>query len=277
MAGGCEYPSPAKLSGISRRFFKIPKSIICDNGVGDKLVTAFSFFSVRKGLDDKAMFSLNGVVEWSGRKPNRCSSGANAKFEKAIAHLERSGWLSLDDGLSNTRCCTARVNMRKVDDECDSGYFAIVYLDELEKMLGWTNPNPKDTLVTSDILLRVFACIRMLIRRRPNKVPPDDDVERRRLRWPEAWSGYYRDIGDDLGISARVVSVAVDALCEIGLLYSEALPRTRVNGRWVTNHTVFCNAYKREGQCLLASGEEYYMREIENKKRMLNLIGNGGA
>lgn len=272
MAGEYEYPSPKKLSGISRYFIKIPESIIYDNESGDKLVTTFSFFSVSKGLDDRSMFSLNGVVEWSGKKPDRHSYGVNSKFKKSIERLEQNGYIYLNGEISNTRCCVANVNMEKIHEECDDYNFAVIYVDELEKILDWNNSNSRDAFINNDVLLRVFAYLRMLIKRRPNKLAKDDnDVDKRKLRWPESWNGYYADMSEELGISARIMSDLVNVLCDIGLLYTESLPRIKVNEKWKTSHTLFCNTYKREGQYLLASGEEYYKIEIKNKKKILNI------
>lgn len=274
MSGKYEYKSPKKLDGVSKYFIKIPESVIFDDKAGSKLITAFSFFSIAKGLDGNAMFTLNGIVEWSGKKPDRRSDGINCKFKKSIERLEGLGYISINGEPSNARCCVASIDMDKINKECDEFDFSIVYVDEIQKILAWKNQNQKDSFVNCDVMLRVFAYLRMLIRRRANKLPPDDeDIEIRRARWPEAWNGYYGDMAKELGISPRAMSSAVDALCDIGLLYAESLPRTKVGGKWKTSHTIFCNAYKREGQFVLAGGNEYYMREIENKKKLLKMAG----
>ena len=69
-------------------------------------------------------------------------------------------------------------------------------------------------------------------------------------------------------IGSKVVAV----LNEIGLIYSESLPRINKDGKWRTDRTVFCNAYKREGGKLLDDGSEYYISEIDRKKRKLKII-----
>jgi DNA-binding transcriptional ArsR family regulator len=83
------------------------------------------------------------------------------------------------------------------------------------------------------------------------------DINIRRLKNPEAYDCYYFEIAEELGLSARTVSKAVSALNEIGLVYSEPLPRIKYENKWRTDHTIFCNAYKREGNYLLANGNEY--------------------
>lgn len=279
-----EYPNPRRLEGDSGVCFAIPSSIIFEDDPSGKLVSAFSFFSVSRGLNCKAMFTLNAIAEWDGKKPSRVAGGTNSKFADAISVLADKDYLSLDGDLSNTKCCIATFNKDKVSKECDDGRFAVVYLDELNMMLGWSNENKKDVSLTNDTLLRVFAYLRMLIYRRRNRLMPEEkgrgsnlveDVAIRRKKSPDAYNGYYQDMAEELGISPRVMSKAVEVLCNMGLLYSEPLPRMKINGRWKTTHTVFCNAYKREGQYLLASGSEYYGVEIANKKKKLNIIGSG--
>ena len=66
------------------------------------------------------------------------------------------------------------------------------------------------------------------------------------------------------------MSKAVAVLNELDLIYSESLPRIKYENKWRTDHTIFCNAYKREGNYLLISGKEYYQLEVENKKRKLS-------
>ena len=102
------------------------------------------------------------------------------------------------------------------------------------------------------------------------------DIEARRIRSPEAYDCYYFEIAETLGLSTRIISKAIDILNHLGLIYFESLPRIKYhdgnNEKWRTDHTVFCNMYKREGNYLLASGNEYYLLEIKNKKRKINII-----
>lgn len=278
-----EYSNPVGLSGDSGIYFSVPASIILDADGNDKRVTAFSFFSVRRGLDCGVTFSINAIVEWLGRKQNRNSNGINGKLSQAIKRLRDEGYVSFSDKLGNSSCINATFDMEKVSDECDQGWFAVIYFDELKKIMDYRNPNSKDAFLNNDVILLVFAYLRMRIHRRRNRLYESEinvgnehshecDVMARRVRMPEAYDCYYYEIAEELGISVRTVSKAVAVLNEIGLICSEALPRINKDGKWRTDHTVFCNAYKREGGNLLAEGSEYYMSEIERKKKKLNAI-----
>lgn len=277
-----EYDGKVALDGRSAISVPIPESIIFDGDGGDKLVTAFMFFYVTRGIDSRVMFTVNWMVEWSGRKPNRHTGSINDKFSDAIGRLVDMGYLSLDGQPSNSKKCVASFDKCKVSDSCDGGYFGLVYLDELDKIMSWTPTCGRD--IDNDLLLRVFAYLRRKIVRRRNEMFGDEvdrdgrndhgyDVEQRRLRRPDAYNGYYCDMAEELGISAKSMSRAVEALCDMGLIYVEQLPRTKADGKWRTNCTVFCNAYKREGGYLLSSGSGYYAIEVANKKKLLRSIG----
>ena len=277
-----EYQNPVKLNGDSGIYFSVPDSVILDADANDKRVTAFSFFSIRRGLDRGVSFSINSIVKWIGRKQNRNSNGINGKLIQAIERLRDDEYISFSDKLTNSSCIDATFNTCKVSEECNRGRFAVIYFDELKKILDYKNPNSKDAFLNNDVILLVFAYLRMEIYRRSNSLRPEEinignkrshelDVETRRIRCPEAYDCYYYEIAEKLGISARTVSKAVVVLNELGLIYSESLPRVNVDGKWRTDRTIFCNAYRREGGYLLKDGSEYYLPEIDRKKKKLRI------
>ena len=280
-----EYSSPIELDGFSSNYFVIPASIILGTDIGEKRATVFSFFSIRRGLDYRLLFSVNNIVGWMGKQPNRHSNGINNKIIQVIKHLKGWGYLRLSEEITNSICVEAEFNLLKISKECEQERFAIVYLDELKKILEYQTLNSKDAYLNNDILLLIFAYLRMKIFRRRNKLLPEeinvnnngdiqDDIKHRRIRNPDAYDCYYFEIAEELGLSARAVSKAVTALNEMGLIYSEALPRIKYQDKWRTDHTIFCNAYKREGNNLLVGGAKYYVVEINNKKKKLNIIDN---
>lgn len=280
-----EYSSPVELDAISGNYFAIPASIIMDTDMTEKRATVFSFFSIYRGLNSSLFFSINNIVKWTGKQPNRHANGINSKIIHVIEYLKDGGYLTLSEELNNSSCIEATLNLAKISEECDNDRFAIIYLDELKKIMDYQNPNAKDVFLNSDVILLVFAYLRMKIYRRRNKLFLEEisvdnqnnhqlDIDTRRLRSPDAYDCYYYEIAEELGLTARTVSKAVDALNEIELIYSESLPRIKYENKWRTDHTVFCNTYKREGNYLLISGSQYYLNEIENKKRKLNIVDN---
>lgn len=280
-----EYSSPIELDAISGNYFAIPASIIMDTDMTEKRTTVFSFFSVYRGLNSSLFFSINNIVKWMGKQPNRHANGINNKIIQVIELLRDGGYLTLFEEINNSTCIEANLNLSKISQDCEYDRFAIIYLDELKKILSYQNPNPKDSFLNSDIVLLVFAYLRMKIYRRRNKLFPEEinvnnknnhqyDISMRRLRSPDAYDCYYYEIAEELGLTARTVSKVVTVLNELGLIYSESLPRNKYKDKWRTDHTVFCNTYKREGNYLLANGESYYLSELENKKKKLNIVDN---
>lgn len=278
----CEYRNTAELKGDAGIHFSVPASVILDADANDKRLTAFSFFSIRRGLDRGVTFSVNSIVKWIGRKQNRNANGINGKLIQAIEKLRDDGYVSFSDKLTNSSCVEAEFDMSKVSDECSRGRFAVIYFDELRKILDYRNLNSKDAFLNNDVILLVFAYLRMEIYRRSNRLRPEEinvgnkgshelDIETRRARCPEAYDCYYYEIAEKLGVSARTVSKVVEVLNELGLIYSETLPRVNVDGKWRTDRTIFCNAYRREGGYLLKDGSDYYLSEIERKKKKLKI------
>ena len=280
LSGHYEYSSPMELDSVSGNYFAVPASIIFDTEMTEKRTTVFSFFSVYRGLNCNLFFSINNIVKWMGKQPNRHSNGINTKIMQIIERLKGEGYLTLSEELTNSSCIEATFNLSKISHECDNERFAIIYLDELNKILSYQNPNTKDAFLNSDVILLVFSFIRMKIYRRRNKLFLEEigvdnknnhelDIQTRKLRSPEAYDCFYYEIAEELGLTARTVSKAVDVLNELGLIYSEPLPRIKYENKWRTDHTIFCNTYKREGSYLLANGKDYYLTEIENKKKKL--------
>lgn len=283
MDDSCEYKYPVDLSGDSSAYFIVPSSIIFNKDIGEKRLTAFSYASVQRGIDRTLFFSTNMIVKWSGRTPNRRPNGINEKIADSVGKLEDYGYLKISGDYSGSHIADAYFDLSMVLKESEHDRFAIIYADELKSILKYDGFNSGDKLMNNDVVLLVFSYLRMMIYRRPNKLRPEElnadgknsnkhDIDSRRIRSPEAYNGYYCDIADDIGLSPRIVSRAIDALEEMGLIYTEPLPRIKLGDRWITSHTLFCNTYKREGQKLLDSGSEYYLREIHNKKLKLNAV-----
>ena len=280
-----EYPTPTKSTGSAAIYFRVPASIILDKDADNVRLSTFSFFSIRRDMENAVTFTLNGMAKWLGRKPDRHSGGTNDKLSKSISYLADKNLISLSGKLGNASESDAILNVDRISDECDKDMFAIIYLDELRKILS-------HDVKSADSTLLVFAWLRMRIMRRRNKLFPEEmvhksherNVNERRVKNPEAYDCFCYEIADELGLSTRMVSKAAETLNELGLIYSEQLPKTNHDGKWQTNRTVFCNAYKRENGSLLASGEDYYLQEVENKKRKLlkyaktaTRKGNGGV
>lgn len=135
-----EYDSIKKLEGIAERSIAIPKSIICANENHEKLVSVFSFFSVRRGLDSVVSFSINSIVEWLGKTPDHHANGINEKVKQAIDLIENKGYL-LNKTKLHATSFEATFNLDQVTSECEHERFAIIYLDE-KTVIRFHSENP---------------------------------------------------------------------------------------------------------------------------------------
>lgn len=267
LAKASEYDVNEKLHGDSAAFFRIPESVIMDSNAPPETMTAFAYFSIKGGIDGNAMFSLNHMAVWSGRKPDKHKGMVNDRIAKSISYLSGKGYLSLSDEPSHASFSECKFDRDAVAERCENERYAVLYVDEVRKLLS-------SNLLSSsekDCSLLLLAYLRMMMPRRINAFfAEESDVEDRRIRYPEVYNAHFKDIASDLGVTPRSVSKIAEAFKSIGLVYSETMPRTKDGeDEWHTGHTLFCNFYKREGFYLLASGEGYYLSEIERKKEKL--------
>lgn len=276
-----EYESKAKLDEDCRYSFTIPESIICDkDDIGEKRITVFSFFSITRGINYRLSFSINNLVKWAGRKPNRNDGGINDKMHDSIKKLEECGYIDVFDDCTGSHMANAKLNYSYIKKKTNDEFFAVLYPDEVLKILSYNGLTSKSKSLNKDVVLLVFAYLRLMIIRRPNKLQPEflncdgknnvsHNIENRRCKFPEAYNAQYKEIASTLNLGEKTVSSAINILVELGLIYKESLHRINRDDRWFTQDTIFCNAYKREGGYLLDEGKDYYLREIENKKKKI--------
>lgn len=264
-----EYPSQKRLTGKAARYINVPASLIFDLQTNAKDLTTFTFLSVRCGSDGCVVFSLSDdLVKWSGFSPRRPSDGVNQKFIESLEKLQRMGYIS--DMTKTNSLYRLTFNSQKVYDECQKCSFAVLYVDEIEKVIQHRNTDG-DKYLNIPVLLFVLMFFRNAIYRRPNKIRQEgDETENRRSLFPEAYNGKFVNISKELGVPPRTIAKAVSILVELGLLVVNRSFNVRIaNDEFRTQDIIFANPYKREGAFLLDDSPEYSRREIKNKERKL--------
>lgn len=268
-----ENPSPIDLTGDAAVYFKIPQDIFWTNDANDHLLAVFSYCSVKRGLDNTITFSINKIVEWMNRLPNRNKYGINQKIMDCLKFLEYQGYLQIMNPLDHSSINEIKFFPEKVNKECHGKYFMTLYWDEINKILQYPEQKYKKSYIRYETVLLVFVYLKWNTFKRPNKLMiqhmtgnEEKDVLNRQKESPEAFDAYLYQIADDIGISAKSVSAAVKILSELNLLYTEKLPRIKFDDKWRTDHTLFAFTYKREKSKLIATGERYYKSEIQLKK-----------
>ena len=270
-----EYPTVTPLTGSAAKFIKIPMSLIVDDEIDARRIAVLSYLRCRCGIDGIVGFSIPSMITWCGNKPRKGTDGINSKFLDVIDYLNDRGYLTYLTEPSKNSYIECEFDLEKYNEETKR--FALVYLDEIHKILKYKSKNPKDARLTNTTILLVFAYLRARMYRRPNELEYGErnidgnnnhtyDVNYRRSKNPEAYNDTFKNISDVLGISEPTLTKAVDILEDLGLIVTDTLYRLKnVKGEHRTPHTIFANAYKREMENLLATGEIYSRAETEAK------------
>ena len=270
-----EYPTVTPLTGSAAKFIKIPMSLIIDDEIDARRVAIFSYLRCRCGIDGVVGFSIPSMITWCGSKLRKGKDRTNNKFIDVIDDLNDRGYLTYLIEPSKSPYIECEFDLEKYNEETKR--FALVYLDEIHKILKYKKENSKDTRLTNTTILLVFAYLRGNIYRRPNELKYGEinidgknnhtyDVNYRRCKNPEAYNDTFKNISKVLGISEPTLIKAVDILEDLGLIVTDTLYRLKnAKGEHRTPHTIFANAYKREMENLLVTGEAYSRAETEAK------------
>ena len=267
--GKYEY-SQVQLEGLSSKYIYIPLSVILDDELDIKRVGILSYLRIHCGLNDVVNFTVPDIVEWCGMKPNKRANKSNDNFLSIIDSLSDRGYLTYLTETSKSSYMKCKFDSAYYYDDCSDG-FAILYLDEIEKILNYKKENSNDNVLNNTTILLVFSFLRHRIRRRPNELKPEertpDGIKSRRERLPEAHSGNINDFANEIGISSKTFSKIIDILeYDLHLIVTDRAYRVKnEDNEYRTLPTIFANAYKRDDRYLLITGDNYSRTEIELK------------
>lgn len=256
------------LTDLESKYIYLPLSLITDKELDVKRIAVFSYLRIHGGLNDIVGFTVPDMVEWCSMKPNKREGKTNDKFLSIIDDLSNKGYLTYLTEQSKSAYIKCKLNMEYYFDKCSNGY-AVVYLDELQKILNYKNLQGNS--INNTTILLVFAYLRNKIMRRPNELKPEErtlkGIEQRRNRLPDAYDSNISDIAKELGIHKQTLAKIIDILeLELKLIVTDRAYRIKTdNNEFRTLPTIFANVYKREDKYLLDTGEEYGRLEIELK------------
>jgi biotin operon repressor len=258
------------LEESKSKYIYIPLSVITDTNLDIKRVGIFSYLRIHCGLNNVVGFTVPDMVEWCGGKSDRRINGTNDKTLSLLDDFNSRGYLKYINEKSRSAYMKCEFNMAHYFEECSNGY-AVIYLDELEKIMSYQKENLKDNTLNNTAILLVFAYLRNKIRRRPNELSPEertpDGVRKRKEKLPDAYGCSFIDIADELNISAKTISKIIDILeCDMHLITTDRAFRVKNDdNEFRTLPTLFANAYKREDKYLLDTGDNYSRTEIKRK------------
>lgn len=259
-----------QLESLSSKYIYIPSSVILNTKLDARRIGVFSYLRVHCGLNNIINCTIPDIVEWCGGKPDRYANGSNDKTLFAMDCLSDEGYLTYFTKRSKSSFIKCEFNMDYYIKECSNG-FAVLYLDEIEKIMNYKRENIKNSTLNNISILLVFAYLRNKINRRPNELKPEerypDKMKERRERFPEAFDSNIINIAAELNISSKTVSKIIDILeYDLLLIVTDRAYRIKnENGEFRTLPTIFANAYKREDRYLLDAGDNYSRIEIHLK------------
>lgn len=261
------------LESSASKYIYIPLSIILDNELDTKRIGVLSYLRIHCGLNDTIGFTVSDMVEWNGMKPKRGVDKINGKFLSIIEDLSNRGYLTYLTEPNRSSYMKCQFNTEYYYNECSKGY-AVIYLDEFEKMISYKNLHGNS--ISNAMLLLVFAYLRYKIRRRPNELKPEErtleNIKLRKQRLPDAFDSNITTIADEIGIHKQTLSKVIDILeDELKLIVTDRAYRIKnEDGKFRTLPTIFANAYKREDKYLLDTEDDYGRIEIELKAENMN-------
>lgn len=196
----------------------------------------YSYFYLKRGLDDTAGFSCNSVVEWCGHKVDYHKNKINGQITKCINSLIDHNYIKVTGDMTSNLFCMADINIEKFD---VPNSFAIIYFDEITKIRNFKNYTSDKNRMNPSILMLVLSYLRVnMLRRQEYYIGKESDK-------PEFCYRLYINIEKDIGISTRYISRAVKILEELNIIKSQELSRWKdENENWHTEVTLFVNKYK---------------------------------
>ena len=258
------------LKESQSKYIYIPLSVIIDTELDTRRVGIFSYLRIHCGLNNVIGFTIPDAIEWCGGKSDRRVNGTNDKVLSTLDTLVNMGYLTYLTEKSRSSYIKCEFNMAHYYEECSNGY-AVIYLDELKKIMSYKKENLKDSTFNNTTILLVFSYLRNKIRRRPNELSPEertsDGIKKRKEKLPDAYGSNFLEISNELNISSKTLSKIIDVLeQELGLIVTDRAYRIKnEDNEFRTLPTIFANAYKREDKYLLDTGDNYSRIEIEQK------------
>lgn len=257
------YKNKNSKGGVNIKYFLVPKKIIYEYELSEKRIIVYIYFASKQGLDDTVGFSCDSIVKWAGYKTNYHKNKINDEISNLVNSISENGFFALDGNIIGNNFVEAQLN---IEEFYPDNQFALIYNNELEKIINFKQYTKDVNRMNSSILLLVLSYLRSNMLRRQAEYNSDKSDK------PEFCYRMYKDIEADIGLSSRYISRAVKILDEMGILAYKILPRWKdESDNWHTEVTLFANRYKYKDNRLddsynyeqeLEWGEEY----IKDKK-----------
>lgn len=243
-----------------------------------KMLMLCLYLMIKKGIDNTLGLSINHLVQWCGFKPNKHEGKINVQYKILLEYLQENEYLIIKDKLSDVYFSEIKLNEDKFKSKDN---FTIIYLDEIQKIFDFISNiqmykefGLNKGITISEIMIVFFYLRNKIPQRNLNPTNGDSALENQ-VKYPEAFNCFIKDIGEEVCINERKVSKIIRVLEELELIHHLPLGTNRYKGYndgkdiYITGTTIFTNYYKRYNGSEIMRGTDYFMNEIENKKKKL--------
>lgn len=266
-----EYNQSFELTEDEKAYISIPSSMIYQHD-NDKVFLLLIYILFYVGVNNLLMINIKQVLQlYHYSDTNEKVIG---QFKEAFLLLKQKEIIdfSLDDlQHSRAKFFKIRLNRTKFNNffSSESEYYAMLYYDELLKAVEYKQQH---NAVNLSAVMITLCYLKLCIPKRVNIIPLSYEsltIEEYQKVLPEAFNCYIYDIAQNTNLSAYAVSKAVKILKELEFIEYKIVQRWKHAEKWKRQHLIFSLKYKREKGKLLAKGNQYSNREINNKYDML--------
>lgn len=265
-----------QLHGLEKNKILIPESIILNTTMNKYRVAVITYLLCRTGIDYQITFSISRITEWLGKTTDRRLkkdvNNAASGIRDCLEKFKDSDYFSYDKDLKYANMVDGVFNKDEYANNYTHQRFAKIYIDELQTIIDYRS---EDTKIDKAMLLLVFALLRARIPVKNNLAGAGERAD--------AYDDHYASIGEEIGLSERLVSKMVGVLIELGLIYELrrgtatylSYDKEGNQIKKIKEKTyIFCNTYKRIDKggrtYLIAEGKDYYLKEASEKESELD-------
>lgn len=222
----------------------IPKQLIYETELSEKRILIYSYLCCKRSLDDTVGFSISHIVRWSKVKSDFRIGKVNDKYIDVLKILSEFNYFDkypdFNDFKHSKQCAEQYYELKINRDKFDiPEKFAIIYFDELEKILNFKKelePHSEINLMrmSSANILLLLSYIRVNMNRQTDK--------------PLCCYRLNKTISNDTGLSEKYISRIIEILDKLNIVKYQEPKRKKYdkNGKdfYITMPKVFAD-YRR--------------------------------
>lgn len=199
-------------------YIRIPRSLIYNKELGDKRVLSYS--SLLFHCWDEKRCDIPELLSFCGFSDNRHSYAVSSEFAELFQKFDLAKYINIKSKTKNYFTFFSEPPKRS---------FGIIYKNEFAQILEYRKIQKENRVrINHSHLVLILSYIRLNMERQPGK--------------PVIHFSMLKTIAENVGISPRSVTTAINILESLSIIHHEPLPRYRdEDGNWHTNIKIFVN------------------------------------